>query len=106
MREIFLYPGDTINHSLRMTVRGIDDQHVDPRFDQRFRAFFRALADADGRTDAQAHLAARPEVCAIEAVSRAVIFAEWTGARLHIAHKSSGDALYVLRDAKRRWLRQ
>lgn len=61
-----------------------------------------AQMEAAGRTDAQAHLAARPEVCAIEAVSRAVIFAEWTGARLHIAHKSSGDALYVLRDAKRR----
>jgi dihydroorotase len=57
---------------------------------------------AAGRTDPLAHLASRPEVCAIEAVSRAVIFAEWTGARLHIAHKSSKDALYVLRDAKRR----
>jgi allantoinase len=55
-----------------------------------------------GRSDVQAHLAARPEVCAIEAVSRMVIFSEWTGARLHIAHKSSSDALSVLRDAKRR----
>jgi allantoinase len=61
-----------------------------------------AHLEAAGRTDPLAHLAARPEVCAIEAVSRAVIFAEWTGARLHIAHKSSKDALYVLRDAKRR----
>lgn len=58
--------------------------------------------EAAGRTDPLAHLAARPEVCAIEAVSRAVVFAEWTGARLHIAHKSSKDALYVLRDAKAR----
>lgn len=57
---------------------------------------------AVGRTDVQAHLAARPEVCAIEAVSRMVIFSEWSGARLHIAHKSSADALSVLRDAKRR----
>lgn len=55
-----------------------------------------------GRSDVQAHLAARPEVCAIEAVSRMVIFSEWTGARVHIAHKSSSDALSVLRDAKRR----
>ena len=55
-----------------------------------------------GRTDALAHLAARPEVCAIEAVGRAVAFAEWTGARLHIAHKSSKDALYILKDAKAR----
>jgi dihydroorotase len=61
-----------------------------------------AALEAAGRTDPLAHLAARPEVCAIEAVSRAVIFAEWTGTRLHIAHKSSKDALYVLRDAKAR----
>jgi dihydroorotase len=61
-----------------------------------------ARMEAAGRTDPLAHLASRPEVCAIEAVSRAVIFAEWTGARLHIAHKSSSDALYVLRDAKQR----
>ena len=61
-----------------------------------------AKLEAAGRSDPLAHLAARPEVCAIEAVSRAVVFAEWTGARLHIAHKSSRDALYVLRDAKRR----
>lgn len=61
-----------------------------------------AKLEAAGRSDPLAHLAARPEVCAIEAVSRAVIFAEWTGARLHIAHKSSKDALYVLREAKAR----
>jgi dihydroorotase len=52
-----------------------------------------AKLEAAGRSDPLAHLAARPEVCAIEAVSRAVVFAEWTGARLHIAHKSSKDAL-------------
>jgi dihydroorotase len=61
-----------------------------------------AKLEAAGRSDPLAHLAARPEVCAIEAMSRAVVFAEWTGARLHIAHKSSKDALYVLRDAKKR----
>lgn len=55
-----------------------------------------------GRTDPLAHLAARPEICAVEAVGRAVAFAEWTGARLHIAHKSSRDALYLVRDAKAR----
>ena len=55
-----------------------------------------------GRTDPLAHLAARPEICAVEAVGRAIAFAEWTGARLHIAHKSSRDALYLIRDAKAR----
>ena len=58
--------------------------------------------EAMGRNDPPAHLAARPEICEIEAVSRAIILAEWTGARLHIAHFSSKDALYLVRDAKAR----
>ncbi|HTT81341.1 MAG TPA: allantoinase AllB [Stellaceae bacterium] len=57
---------------------------------------------AVGRVDPHAHLAARPEVCEIEAVGRAIVFAEWTGARLHIAHLSSQDALYLVRAAKAR----
>ena len=61
-----------------------------------------ARMEAAGRIDAHAHLAARPEVCEIEAIGRAVAFAEWTGARLHIAHHSAADSLYILRDAKRR----
>lgn len=55
-----------------------------------------------GRTDPLAHLAARPSICEIEAVGRAIAFAEWTGARLHIAHKSSKDALDLVREAKGR----
>jgi allantoinase len=55
-----------------------------------------------GRSDVLAHLAARPAICEIEAVSRAIHFAEWTGARLHIAHKSSKDALDLVRQAKAR----
>ncbi|MEO7403710.1 MAG: dihydroorotase family protein [Burkholderiales bacterium] len=58
--------------------------------------------EAVGRADRHAHLAARPEVCEIEAIGRAITFAEWTGARLHIAHHSAADSLYLLRDAKRR----
>jgi len=61
-----------------------------------------ARMEAAGRADRHAHLAARPEVCEIEAVGRAIAFAEWTGARLHIAHHSAADSLYLLRDAKRR----
>ncbi|MBV9825156.1 MAG: allantoinase AllB [Alphaproteobacteria bacterium] len=61
-----------------------------------------ARMEAAGRSDAHAHLAARPEVCEIEAIGRAVVFAEWTGARLHIAHHSSQDSLYVVRAAKAR----
>jgi dihydroorotase len=49
-----------------------------------------------------AHLASRPAVVAIEAVSRAAILAEWTGARIHILHISSADELRPLREAKAR----
>ena len=55
-----------------------------------------------GRHDPLAHLASRPAVVATEAVSRACVLAEWTGARIHILHISSGDELRPLRDAKAR----
>jgi dihydroorotase len=57
---------------------------------------------AAGRTDPLAHIASRPTVVAIEAVSRAAILAEWTGARIHILHISSADELRPLREAKAR----
>jgi len=57
---------------------------------------------AVGRSDPHAHLASRPSICEVEAVSRAILLAEWTGARLHIAHESSKDALFLVRDAKKR----
>ncbi|NWG24458.1 MAG: allantoinase AllB [Pseudorhodoplanes sp.] len=55
-----------------------------------------------GRRDPLAHLACRPAVVAVEAVSRAAILAEWTGARIHILHISSADELRPLREAKAR----
>ncbi len=55
-----------------------------------------------GRTDPLAHLASRPAVVAVEAVARAAILAEWTGARIHILHISSAAELGPLRDAKAR----
>jgi dihydroorotase len=57
---------------------------------------------AANRLDPLAHLASRPPVVAIEAVSRAAILAEWTGARIHILHISSADELQPLREAKAR----
>jgi len=57
---------------------------------------------AAGIHDQFAHLAARPAVVAIEAVSRAAILAEWTGARIHILHISSADELRPLREAQAR----
>src|SRR6185312_12497655 len=55
-----------------------------------------------GRTDPLAHLDSRPEVVAIEAVSRAAILAEWTGARINILHISSAGELRPLAEAKAR----
>jgi dihydroorotase len=55
-----------------------------------------------GRVDPLAHIASRPAVVAIEAVSRAAILSEWTGARVHILHISSADELRPLREAKAR----
>lgn len=48
------------------------------------------------------HLASRPAVVAIEAVSRAAILSEWTGARIQILHISSAEELRPLREAKAR----
>src|SRR6201997_4832841 len=55
-----------------------------------------------GRRDPLAHIASRPAVVAIEAVSRAAILSEWTGARVHILHISSAEELRPLREAKAR----
>jgi len=55
-----------------------------------------------GRQDPLAHIASRPAVVAVEAVSRAAILAEWTGARVHILHISSAEELRPLREGKAR----
>src|SRR4029077_645421 len=55
-----------------------------------------------GGTEALAHILSRPAVVAVEAVSRAAILAEWTGARIHILHISSAEELRPLREAKAR----
>jgi len=57
---------------------------------------------AAGRVDPLAHLAARPAVVAVEAVSRAAVLAEWTGARIHVLHISSSEELRPLAEAKAR----
>ncbi len=61
-----------------------------------------AKLKAAGRHDALAHLHARPAIVAIEAVSRAAVLAEWTGARIHVLHISSADELRPLAEAKAR----
>lgn len=61
----------------------------------------KVLEDA-GRIDALAHLASRPAVAEIEAIGRVLTLAEWTGARVHIAHHSAADSLFLIRAAKQR----
>src|SRR6185503_4876216 len=48
-----LYPGHAVENPLRMAMRGVDHQHVDPRLDQRRDALVGALAHAHRRPDAQ-----------------------------------------------------
>jgi len=55
-----------------------------------------------GRRDPLAHVDSRPAVVAVEAVNRAAVLAEWTGARIHILHISSAEELRPLREAKAR----
>jgi dihydroorotase len=57
---------------------------------------------AAGRIEPIAHLASRPAVVAVEAVARAAILAEWTGARIHVLHISSAAELRPLAEAKAR----
>ncbi len=65
-------------------------------------AWRQARLEAAGCNDPLHHIGARPEVVAIEAVARAAILAEWTGARIHVLHISSAGELRPLADAKAR----
>jgi allantoinase len=57
---------------------------------------------AAGRDDPLAHLAARTDVVAIEALTRSAVLAEWTGARIHIVHESCAGSLPFIRFFKDR----
>jgi len=60
----------------------------------------RALAH--GRTGVRDFLAARPVIAEVEAISRALLFAEETKASLHIVHVSSGRGVAVAAEARAR----
>jgi dihydroorotase len=57
---------------------------------------------AAGRDDHLAHLAARTDVVAIEALNRAAVFADWTGARIHIVHESCAGSIPYIKFHKAR----
>ena len=61
-----------------------------------------ARLQAAGRDDARAHLDARDDLVAVEALNRACTIAEWTGARIHIVHESTSASLPYIRFFKER----
>jgi allantoinase len=58
-----------------------------------------------GRTDPIAHAESRPPIVEIEAVNRAIFFAEETGGWVHIVHMSSPGSAELIRQAKQRGVR-
>jgi len=62
--------------------------------------FFAAKLKKEGRTDALAHMEARPNVAEAEAIQRAILFAKETGCKLHIYHMSSKEGVELVKRAK------
>lgn len=59
-------------------------------------------AAAAGRTDAHAFAASRPVIAELEAVNKAILFAEETGCSTHFVHISSPEAVKLIDAARRR----
>lgn len=59
-------------------------------------------AIAEGRTGIRDYLASRPVVAELEAISRAILFAEESGCMLHIVHVSSGRGVSLVVEAQAR----
>ena len=57
----------------------------------------RDALESAGRTDARAHLDARPEIAEVESIQRMALFGSVTGARLHFFHISSLGGLATVR---------
>lgn len=61
-----------------------------------------ARLKAAGRHDFAAHLEMHADIAAVEATCRAALFAEWTGAKIHIAHESCRHSVPWIAQAKAR----
>ncbi|MBX6342374.1 MAG: allantoinase AllB, partial [Thermomicrobiaceae bacterium] len=59
-------------------------------------------AVAEGRTSARDYLASRPVVAELEAINRAILFAEETGCALHVVHVSTGRGVALVAAARAR----
>lgn len=61
-----------------------------------------ARARREGRAGVRDYLASRPAVAELEAISRAILFAEETGCPLHIVHVSTGRGVALVAEAAAR----
>jgi allantoinase len=61
-----------------------------------------ARAVAEGRTSMRDYLASRPVVAELEAIARAILFAQETGCALHVVHVSSGRGVALVAEARAR----
>src|SRR5215218_7421751 len=61
-----------------------------------------AKAITSGRVTARDYLASRPAIAEIEAIARAVLFAEETGCALHVVHVSTGRGVAEIAAARAR----
>ncbi|WP_445150148.1 allantoinase AllB [Baekduia sp. Peel2402] len=61
-----------------------------------------ARAVAEGRTAMADYLASRPVVAELEAIARAILFAEETGCALHVVHVSTGRGVALVAAARAR----
>jgi allantoinase len=59
-------------------------------------------AISEGRTGVRDYLRSRPILAELEAIGRAILFAEETGCRLHIVHVSSGQGVSMVAQARAR----
>jgi len=65
-------------------------------------AGYAAAARANGNTTPQDYLNSRPVIAELEAIQRAILFAEETGCKLHIVHVSTGRGVGMVVQARRR----
>jgi len=64
-----------------------------------------ARLQAAGRKDPLAHAESRPPLVEVEAIHRAIFFAELTGARLYVCHVAAADGLELVKQARARGVR-
>ncbi|MBX6343073.1 MAG: amidohydrolase family protein, partial [Thermomicrobiaceae bacterium] len=60
---------------------------------------------AQGRGDPLAHAESRPPIVEVEAIHRALFFAEWTGGYLYVCHSSTAGGLELIKQARARGVR-